>query len=437
MLTLTRPRSGRMISGVAIGLAERYCLSVTLLRVFFVVTMLVSPIVVLLYLLFAIAMPDEENVASSLRLFLPETSLSPRERFERFSKRLLHRFVERPTYTAPTTVLAVSLLFLAAILELPRAEGPSFYLLHPFITTLYSDVSRFGGAIFYIAAAGLFAFGWKPASQRSNSRSSGELWVVLETKPRAKFALERGPSKMIGGVASGISRVIALDTAYIRVMLIILNVLTLGLVGVLYLLAWYLERAKINRNMDVAGEEFSSPVQHATGSTGKNAAFRATIALLLVLLAAIRIATEFRFFFFNEPFVQGIMMGLIGIGIVQYGLDRFRGRSSLWLLGGASIFFAGVYLLASAVGNIQLASIERFEIPELIGVLSLAYAAIVALRGHARTIMLWLALLVAISAAMIALHLTPPAYLAAIVRFYDFFYPIIFAGLGLWIAFER
>lgn len=429
MITLTRPRTGRMIAGVATGLAERYHIPVSLARLFFIVTVFVSPIIVLLYLLLAIAMPDEENIASLLRLSTSETDSLPRERFERFSKRLLDQLVNaHSTHAAPTTVLAIALLFFAAILELPRAEGDSFYLLHPFLTSLYSDVSRFGVALYDLALAALFAFGTRHRAFE----------VVLETHPRARFTLDRGPAKMIGGVASGFSRVIGLDAAYVRVILILLNVLTLGLVGAGYLLVWYLERSKAIRNLteEAAEDAWAKDALGVSNRREMNPGFRAPITLLLLLLAAIHLATEFRFFFFNEPFMQGIVMGLIGIGLVWHGLAYSRRQGSLWLLAGASFFFAGVYFLASAVGNIQITSVERFEIAEIIGTISLAYTGLVALQNNARTMMLWLALVVACSAMMIILHVLPPSYLAAIVRFYDFFYPIIFAGLGLWIAFE-
>lgn len=429
MLTLTRPRTGRMISGVAIGLAELYRVPVTLVRVFFVVTVLVSPVIMLLYLLLAIAIPDEEKVASLLQLYTPKAALPPRERFERFSKLLVQRLVNpSSTHAAPTTVLAVGLLILAAILELPRAEGTSFYFIHPFLTTLYTSVSQFGMAIFYLSVTAIFLFGWR---QQEPS-------VILATEPRARFVLEGGSAKMIGGVAAGLSRVIGLDAAYLRVILILLNFLTLGIVGAGYLLVWYLEQARLKRSPkeEVAAPE-QSPELPIHGRASMNAGLRAAIALLLIVLAFVHVATAFRLFFFNEPFVLGIVMGLIGIALVWQGLKLPHNRNLLWLLCGASVFFSGVYFFASAIGNIQIAAIERFEIIEIIGAISLAYAGLVSLRNDAQTMMLWLALIVALSAAMILLHFTPPAYLAALIRFYDFFYPIIFAGLGLWIAFER
>ncbi|HZK75502.1 MAG TPA: PspC domain-containing protein [Candidatus Kapabacteria bacterium] len=430
MRTLTRPRAGRMIAGVATGLAELYRLPVALVRIFFIVTVLVSPIIVLLYLLLAIAMPDEENIASLLRFSISETESLPRERFERISKRLLERLVNTTSsHAIPTTLLAIALLFVAALLELPRAEGDSFYFLHPFLTSLYSDVSRFGVELYYLAIAALFVFGW----QRH------EPDIVFETVPRPRFSLDQSPAKMIGGVASGLSRVVSLDAAYIRVMFILLNILTLGVVGAGYLLVWYLERAKRRHEKEEAmtDSELSATVGLEGTTTRMNGSLRAAIIFLLIVLAAIHFATEFRLFFFDEPFMEGIGMALIGIGLVWHGLEHFRIRSTLWLLGGASVYFAGVYFLAAAVGNIQIASVERFEIVEIIAAISLAYAGLVALRNQAQRVMLWLALIVAISAGMIIFHITPPGYLAAIVRFYDFFYPIIFAGLGLWIAFER
>ncbi len=100
------------------------------------------------------------------------------------------------------------------------------------------------------------------------------------------------------------------------------------------------------------------------------------------------------------------------------------------------MFLSGIYFFASAIGHIQLDSIDRFEIAEIIAAISLAYLAFASLSSHARMLALLCALTIAAGAAMIAFHITPPEYLAAIIRFYEFFYPIIFAALGLWITFE-
>lgn len=56
---LVRPRRGKVIAGVAAGLAQRYGLSPTLVRVLFVVSMLLPGPQILAYLALWIIMPKE------------------------------------------------------------------------------------------------------------------------------------------------------------------------------------------------------------------------------------------------------------------------------------------------------------------------------------------------------------------------------------------
>jgi len=56
---LVRPRHGKVIAGVAAGLARRYGLSPTLVRVLFVASMLLPGPQILAYLVLWIIMPKE------------------------------------------------------------------------------------------------------------------------------------------------------------------------------------------------------------------------------------------------------------------------------------------------------------------------------------------------------------------------------------------
>ncbi len=69
--------------------------------------------------------------------------------------------------------------------------------------------------------------------------------------------------------------------------------------------------------------------------------------------------------------------------------------------------------------------------------LSVAYLAVVSLRGNAQKMGFIFAIVCAIAAALIGLRFVPANYLMELVRFYSFFYPLLFAGLGLWVAFVR
>lgn len=58
---LVRPRRGKVIAGVAAGLAHRYGLSPTLVRVLFVASMLLPGPQILAYLALWIIMPKEDR----------------------------------------------------------------------------------------------------------------------------------------------------------------------------------------------------------------------------------------------------------------------------------------------------------------------------------------------------------------------------------------
>lgn len=59
---LVRPRQGKLVAGVAAGLARRFGLSPTLVRVLFVASMLLPGPQILAYLALWIIMPKEEQV---------------------------------------------------------------------------------------------------------------------------------------------------------------------------------------------------------------------------------------------------------------------------------------------------------------------------------------------------------------------------------------
>jgi phage shock protein PspC (stress-responsive transcriptional regulator) len=419
---LLRPRSGRMVSGVAIGLAERYGVRTALVRAIFVAAFLATPLAVLLYLLLAISMPSEISVVGQLSLVSPDDALAPRERFERFSQLLTNRLIgARTVRWIPAYIITIWLVAFAALLELPSVGSLTLYRTHPWVSTLANDISLSGTALFFISVGVLFLLG---------SKQSAPI-ATFERPSRDTFSCDRSGGKMIGGVISGISQVLELDPAYLRALFIVLNILTMGLAGAAYLLVWYLHRGKDTMTAPNDIEQLS------IRKTERRPAFHIVMALLFILLAGIHFATESRFYFFNEAFVEGSAMALAGIAMVWYGVGALRGRVKLWIVGGACIFFLGSYQLASAIGHLQISIAKHFEVAEIILALSMVYLGIVSLRGYARTLGFGVAGVLALSALCIATRFTPPDYLMELVRFYGFFYPIIFAGFGLWIAFEK
>ena len=56
---LVRPRSGRVIAGVAAGLADRFCMSRKTMRLLFVLSLIRPGPQVLIYLILWIVIPEE------------------------------------------------------------------------------------------------------------------------------------------------------------------------------------------------------------------------------------------------------------------------------------------------------------------------------------------------------------------------------------------
>ncbi len=309
-----------MICGVAIGLAERYGVPATLVRAIFISAFLATPFAVLLYLLLSLSTPSELSVAGKLRLLSIDSDFSNQERF---SALLANRLEKRSSPWVPRHVLALWLLIFAALLELPRMENAILYLAHPIVSTLVHNLSLLGTSLFYTCVAFLFLF------QRKRTPAI----PILELPKQDTFSCDRGAGKMIGGVVSGISEVLEIDLAYLRVLLIVLNFLTMGLAGAMYLLVWYLHRSK--EDVDVISDTELPPSSPDPLRFG----FRIGIAFLFLLLAGVDLSTEFRFFFFNESFLEAVAMSLVGIAFVWHGMTAQKERDQLWIVGGATIFF--------------------------------------------------------------------------------------------------
>ncbi len=420
MFVLTRPRSGRLISGVALGISELYGIPVVLVRLLFVVGLLAAPVIALLYILLTISIPDEEHIVSNLTVELPASYATPRERFEASSKILFDRFIgQRSGRLWPTQAIAISLLIFAAILELPRVEGDSFYYLHPVLTIIFSDIAQWGSVLLYCVLAVTMFVAWKrPASSVRLSNIS-------------RTPSDTDSTKMIAGIASDLSQRLDIDPAYLRVLFLFLNFLTVGLAGVAYIVLTYLRRRHSSQEREPQIQEYANtPKEGGAGA-------RILLGFFFLLYVVLQIATQYRLFFFNEVFTTGMIVLLIGLMISSQGFSSKRETSALLSIGGAGIFLTGIYLLAVSIGRIQVTIAGQFEIEEIIAGLSIVYYAITMLSAKAREIGVVLAVICIIASILIHVNLVPPRYLVAIAQFYSFFFPVIFAGLGLWITFEK
>lgn len=58
---LVRPREGRMLAGVCVGLARRFNISATLVRLLFLLSLLLPGTQVIVYLVLWVLMPNEDR----------------------------------------------------------------------------------------------------------------------------------------------------------------------------------------------------------------------------------------------------------------------------------------------------------------------------------------------------------------------------------------
>jgi len=312
-------------------------------------------------------------------------------------------------------------------LEFPRLESASFSYAHPIVGGVFHIGTRMGTAIFYVIA------GICVILMRRTERQE----VVLRERSQTKdLQLERGALRSIGGLASGVAQLIGVDAAYARVFFILLNVLTFGVFGILYLIVVFFLR----RTGRVSGNVEATNAGNVTTPNETNdhvpSTIRWAIALLFLSLATVRIMTEFRLFFFNEPFFQGILFAMMGLLLAWRGLRYGKSEQPIFLLVGASLLFVGVEDISSAMFRVQLPMMGRFEAAFLIAGLSIVYDTIVRLTDTARRVGIALALVCFVAAAIVQTDVLPSRYLIALVQFYDFFYPLIFVGFGLVLALD-
>ncbi len=415
---LFRPESGRLICGVAAGFAERFSIPVWIIRCFLVAALIVSPLTALWYLLFAVSIPPESKILSQLKFQPKDSSRNPGTRFEQFATILSNRFVKNKS-GRPNSI-AIALLLFAGLLELPQIEGVNFYASHPYLSIIVSSISGFGQPLFYFSLATVLLL-----------VSRGKVSPTGYYLPRKySFSLDHTSQKMIGGIVSGAAPVLGIDPAYLRAAIILLNFLTLGLAGAAYLAVWYFVRRK-------SLEPTPTPDAEPIMTHSDHLTFRLWAAISLFLLGEISISSHYRLYFFNISLIHSLVLIGSGFLIVWIFLRKQETGNEIWTLSGAVVFLSGIYLLAINVAHIQFTIPAYLEIAEIILALSFGYLAITSLVNYARTLGFIFALAFLVSAVLISINIVPPRYLSELVRFYTFFYPVIFAGIGLWVAFEK
>lgn len=407
-----------MLAGVALALSEQWRINVGILRALFVVAAMVSPIVLLVYLFLALSIPTERAVVSLLS-FMPDDDVSGFARFSMFTSILLHRVRGRAPSSRRRAV-AFALLMLTLLLELPRIGGQTDYQLHPIAEALGMLVSRYSSVVFYLLAAVVAIASFPRAKNR----------IILQQERAEELRLTSGPQRTLSGLAGGLSRITGIDAAWLRAGLLWLNFLTVGIAGAIYLVTAYaLRRAgRLQADDDL-------PVGEREDATAPSS-FRLQAGALLVILAAIRLSTELRLFFFNEPFVRGLVLVALGMLFSRRAFTLSMGRS-IMLLAGAAIAFRGFYDLSIGSFHVQLSFGERWEVAYVIATLAVVYYALVALRGYALRVAMAIAGMGLLAVLLIATGITSERFLLALTSFYAFFFPLLFAALGLWVAMEE
>ena len=419
MRILFRPHTGRLLCGVASAFHERYGIPLALLRFFFIAAFLVSPAIVLAYLLLAISIPTEIRVLDGLHFQTAET-LPSRVRFEEFTSLLTSRTIGKNAGPAISpNFMGVLLLCFGAALELPNVEGVSFYAAHPFIGTFATSVGNIGSLLWYIAIAALFFTGTRAQENE----------VQLFEVRGPSFEFTENP-RILGGIIARISRIVEIDPAYLRAIALLLNFLTLGVAGAAYLISWYLLRT--NRANSSLEEETTAS---APANISKN--FRWSIALAFLLIAVMSICTALRLYFFNIPLFQSLIWIGLGLSTAWVGIAKVTSQAKLWIAGGAALFLMGIYGVTLSLTQVQLSIPTRMELAEVIAAIAALYFTLVALPKQFLRFGIGMTLVFGLAAFLIGVSIVPPKYLTEIYRFYTFFYPTIFAGIGLWIAFER
>lgn len=413
MIWLTRPHTGRLIAGVCRAIEGAYGVPVLLVRAICVVSFVVAPVTLVFYLLLALSIPSERSVLSALRLRVHEAGPVG---FSRLTSLLLDRTGARSAAPQAQQRLVVPLLLLATLLfELPHLQGTTFYQPHQLFEFTATTASRLASVVLYLLFATALLI------RRSRNRTP----IVLLTGTWDRLILESSDTRSIGGLASGIARVTRLDVAWVRVFLIVLNLLTLGVIGGLYFLTvWLLRRAGRTQTEHIAPTPETISDDFDEGSI-----FTRIASGLFLFLAIIRLFTELHWFFFNESIIRGFVLGALGVIFT-------RRRSDPWLILSAILLFLGVYDLCAAIFHVQPSVAGWWEVSYLIATLSIVYYAVVSLRSEAARVAFGLAGASVIAMLLVATQMTSEPFLLALSQFYDFFYPLIFAGLGLWVAME-
>jgi hypothetical protein len=161
--------------------------------------------------------------------------------------------------------------------------------------------------------------------------------------------------------------------------------------------------------------------------------------VIFFLLALTKFANAYRLFFFNEPYVHGILHGALGIMIFAWAFrrwDQYTG-ARLWMLLSPALIFWAIYEISTALFYVQLPFVARFQVGYLIAGTVFIYYSLVALRGRPTLYGISIGIFFYLLVILIQFNVIPSSLLLLLVQFFEFFYPVIFAGAGLWVVMEK
>lgn len=421
MQILFRPHEGRYVGGVALALSERFGLPLAFTRITLGAIVLSSPYGALLYLLLWLAMPGERRVLPQLELnanFSKDAA-----GFDTMTRQLLDRFKTIDGVKFVSVFLAFVMLFYAVMLQLSHIHEAAFHSEHPVLSWLMTLIEQLSGIVAYLSLALLFAF------TDVDRRPIVSFWQ----QPRPRLELDATSSRVIFGLISGIARVTNIDPLILRVLAMLVSMLTFGVGAVAYVVAVIL--------LDRRSKEIHPAHVHDLDQRAPKFSHKLLrgIGLIFFLLALTKFANEFRLFFFNEPYVHGMLHGTLGLMIFFWAFRRWDHYSSarLWMLLSPAIIFWSIYEITTAVFFVQLPFVARFQVGYLIAGTVFIYYSIVALKGRPVFYGISIGIFYYILVLLVQFNVIPSNLLLLFVQFFEFFYPIIFAGAGLWVVMEK
>ncbi len=424
MRLLVRPPNGTVVGGVAAAIAERFGLSVFLVRLVFLASMNASEVSIALYILLWLSIP---NVRSVIGLLDFGSTTNDGSRIgENLSRAFAALGIHKGRRALGSAIpIGLAILLFAICLQFTKLSTADPFRTAPFIGVIAATLTRLSSAIFYASCGLLFLF------RAIRAKSS----QILTQEIRQSLQLDQSDRKALFGLVSGVGADLGVDAGLLRPLLILANILTLGGAGAVYLI----EVVVLRQKKEVGALIPPETVDAAEATPRKNFTFSLIasriIGVLFILLSLVRLATEYRFFFFNEAFAAGAVLCVIGVVTITCALGAvsYSSTARMLVLASTSILLYGLYELSTVLFYVQLPFVARFELSFAIAALSFIYYGFTALTGKRLQLALLIGTAFLLAALGFQFNLLSSRFVLAIVEFYLYFYPILYGTAGLWL----